>query len=83
MGPGFTSSNLNSENVLGRRSGQCETYLFDMAIDIIWLRYLKTANQLSSSQLVKTLTRTNKGKVEVWKTSLAVIITSQGDVVVE
>ena len=62
MGPGLTSSNLNMWDLFKNAEGQGESYIFNFVVDIIWLRFLKTANQLSEKQLTSTLEQVNKGR---------------------
>ena len=61
MGPGIIGANMGSWNVLRRSSGQGETYIFDLAIDLYWLRFLKITDQLDNRRLVDSLEAMNKG----------------------
>ena len=61
MGPGLVHSNMGSWNALDKSSGQGETYIFDLALDLHWLRYLKVTDQLENNKLLRTLDEMNKG----------------------
>ena len=62
MGPGVTSTNLAVWEVLGLSSGTGEPYVFDIAIDVYWLKYLRLANRIDENTLTDVLERLNKGK---------------------
>ena len=61
MGPGIMGANMGTWSLLGRSSGQGESYIFDLAVDLYWLRFLKISNQLDSDRLVTSLHSLNKG----------------------
>ena len=64
MGPGIIGANMGAWNVLRRSSGQGETYIFDLAIDLYWLRFLKITDQLDNKRLVDSLEAMNKGLLQ-------------------
>ena len=61
MGPGVTSTNLAAWEVLGLSSGTGEPYVFDIAIDVYWLKYLRLANRIDEKTITDVLERLNNG----------------------
>ena len=61
MGPGITASNMNAWDMFQQRSGMGEGYIYDFAIDLYWLKFLKRSNQLEEEQLVESLNLLNSG----------------------
>ena len=63
MGPGLTNKNMGLWNTLDKSSGQGETYIFDFALDLYWLKYLKSTAQLPLELMKENLASMNKGRV--------------------
>ena len=61
MGPGLVQPNLGAWATLQRSSGQGETYVFDFAFDLYWLRYLKASGALIETEVSERLQTMNKG----------------------
>ena len=62
VGPGFYKPFLDAENFMRKPYGAGEMNMFNYAINLYYLKYLKTTNQLKDSVLHKALDYMNLGE---------------------
>ena len=62
LGPGMTSSFMNSLALMDLILGDADTYLFEVGYNLYTLKYLKTTNQMSSINLESALENLNTGE---------------------
>ena len=61
MGPGFTSTRLTLQNQAGVFEGTGEQYVFNLAYNMNWVRFLKITNQITNDKLAEVLENMTKG----------------------
>lgn len=66
VGTGMFTKYLNANNIFDKMIfGSGEHYVFNFAINLYWMRFLKITNQLSDSTLMNTLDGMNVGQYNV------------------
>ena len=60
MGTGFVYPILNSENTLRKPFGSAESALYNLAINIQYLKFMRDTGQLTTKLLMDTLEPLNK-----------------------
>lgn len=61
VGPGFFEHYLDSENSLRRPFGGGEHNLYNLASNVLYLRYLSGTNQLENNRLKRSIDKINEG----------------------
>ena len=62
VGPGFTSSHLDARKIFNDMIfGDGQHYLFNIGMNMYWLKFLDQANQLDRNVLEDALAGMNKG----------------------
>ncbi|KAI0207911.1 Complement C3 [Lamellibrachia satsuma] len=67
VGPGFYLERLRGTSMLGYIHTNAESYIFNFGNNLLWLKYLKTVNQLTAKTLQQTLYNMNKDLQNVYK----------------
>ena len=62
VGPGFFKPFLDAENYMHKPYGAAENNVFNLAINLYMLKFLKVTNQLSNEVLANGLSYINLGK---------------------
>ena len=70
VGPGMFEKYLDALNVLRRPTGCGEPYMFDFAVNLYTLKYLKATSQLSETILLNALDYMNIGRYIVGQGTL-------------
>ena len=63
VGPGFFKSHLSASNTLSMTFGNGEHYIYNLGVNLYWIKFLKTINLLPESTLEKALEGITKGKI--------------------
>ena len=61
IGPGLTSSYMDTRDVFDLIMGDAESYLFELGYNLHLLRYFKITNQMSKINLSSALEKVNRG----------------------
>lgn len=62
LGPGFTSTHLTHQGLSEFFEGSGNDYLFNLAYNLNWLKFLRHTNQISKSETHKVLDAILKGR---------------------
>ena len=59
-GPGYWTSDLNTESEMNLNSGNAENYLYNFAVNLYWMRFLEASHQLTDEWEQWSLNALNK-----------------------
>ena len=62
VGPGFFEDHLTAENQLHKPFGSCEQALYNFGVNLYYLKFLKTTDQLNKTVLAIALDHMNLGE---------------------
>ena len=63
VGPGFYKKQLRIDSLYRFVSGAAGDYIFNFAVKLVWLKFMKGTNQLGRKTLLATLNSMNNGTV--------------------